>query len=66
MQQQQPSSGHQQFPSAALALDIAALAALDAALARDHAAQARAEAGPTATPADNFAAALAAVGGATL
>ena len=65
MQQQTPIHW-QPDPTSTLTLDIAALAALDAALARDHAAQRRAEAGPTATPADSFAAALAAVGGATL
>jgi len=63
---QQTPNHWQPDPTSTLTLDIAALAALDAALARDHAAQARAEAGPTATPADSFAAALAAVGGATL
>lgn len=42
------------------------LAALDAALARDHAAQRRAEAGPTATPAERFAAGLASAGEALL
>lgn len=67
MQQQHPHGGRPDHHSPQpFTLDIAALAALDAALARDHAAQRRAEAGPTATPADSFAAALAAVGGATL
>lgn len=65
MQQHPPIYGHPE-PGAALALDIAALAALDAALARDHAAQARAEATLDAAVSLGFAAALGAVGEATL
>lgn len=53
-------------PDQPITLDIAALASLDAALARDHAAQRRAEAGPAATPANSFAAALASAGEAVL